>query len=227
MNVKAKVAVFPKALPAGTGLDAVILDAWATLQDLVDALEPLADSSQITKPYLPGRAGPCRGCSGSCCTVSLIAPDIVFFLAERNTTTPDLCRDWMDPVALRYGLPRLKSRPCLFLSGDLCSIYDRRPLLCRLFLCTPLSEELEVLIHSATGHGLAELQRHLRGLGVVPELVEVFPGDQYEQEIHRACRQRLFDPVRPFAGVSRYDQVSLQSLVDTRTWSVLTRTGPA
>ncbi len=236
-----KVVLQPKRINQLTGLDLIILEPDASLQDLIDAMQPFAGwHGGLYKLQLRG-PGECRGCSNSCCSTSPIAPDPIGFAAIRGAhglTNAELLARYCDPDDRARGLVRFRSYPCTFLSPDgLCTVYEHRPLVCRLFICCTLSPALENLIHNGLGAGLAALSRQMAPLAPPGAIISrggqvgskqaaefdrfhrlwvrgiMTEGDELPPAWHR----------NPFADAAAYAEIPLWSLVTAGDWSELTR----
>lgn len=226
-----KVAVFPKPWHNEVGLDAVILEPDATAADLLAAMEPFSDDEEITKPYLPARRGVCRGCPDNCCVRSWIAPDlpaVSALLKSRGLTWTELADRYLDRAAYARGVVRFRSRPCIFLVDNCCQVYEDRPAICRFFVCSPLTAELEDLGHRIIGVGLAALIQTFSRSGLLPEKPDLLPiiewhnksTDLYEQEFLRFYLDSLG---RQAPERFSYAQVLLKDLCNPGQWQTLTR----
>lgn len=242
-----RLALYPKELERVTGLDLVILEPGATVQDLADAFQPFAGcEGGIFKRTLKG-SGPCRACLNSCCTTSIIAPDPISFDATARglgLSEAVLLSQRCDPTALAEGVVRLHSYPCTFLGEDgTCTMYDHRSLICRFFICCPYSPGLEDLVHNILGAGLAALVRGLQAQGLVPPTAPsgyTAPAlhqamAAYEEEFNRFYRSWVLRDVdsnetmppawyeNPFDSARSYGEIPLHPFATAEQWQRLTR----
>lgn|GEM_PF-3933996 len=234
-----RLVLQPKRMSGRIGLDLVILEPDATLQDLIQALQPFAEChGEVYKLQLKG-PGQCRGCVDSCCTTSIIAPDSVGFSAVASAlglTESEFLAAHCDPVHLERGQVRFYSRPCEFLSADgLCTIYQVRPLVCRLFICCTLSPALEALLQNALGASLAATVHHLTGHELLAHFAHPTPGAESDVGferlyatwvVHAPTGNEVQVPAwheNPFLGAGSYAEIPLWSLVTSDDWHELTR----
>lgn len=163
------VKLIPCEIEGEVGLDVVIANQDATVADLIQALQQPADDSTIIKPYHKQRYGVCRGCVNNCCKYNSIVVDLV--AAERLSAHLGLSlRDFAHSYLSCHSdlpFPEFKRRPCPFLVDDCCTVYVNRALICRLYLCTPMTERLEKLRAAVLLMGEAALRQRLLEEGVV------------------------------------------------------------
>jgi hypothetical protein len=244
-----RLVLQPKSIDRLTGLDLIILEPDATLQDLVDAFDPYAGTAGHLHKLQLGGIGECKGCVNNCCHNSIIAPDPIGFESMRNhlgLTESEFLAERCDPDGLARGVVRLRSYPCTFLSAErTCTIYEGRALICRLFICCPLSPALENLLQNALGAGLAGLATRLQALGLLePIHPEGYRSDNltmagYEMAFDRFYRRwvgRQVDPgeemvpaweKNPFDTARSYGEIPLWAFVTPDDWRELTRGGLA
>lgn len=144
----------------------------ATVQDLLDAWQPLCDDQSLFKQYALDNHALCKGCQLNCCNTAYVIPDLVSFrrMAEMlNLNYSDFINRYFQAEKLRVGLLRLVPEPCIFLQDNICSIYPVRSLICRLYLCTPLLGETEQLIYKIAWSGAAATQVLAARLGLLTE----------------------------------------------------------
>lgn len=240
-----RLVLQPKQIDRLTGLDLIILEPDATLQDLVDAIQPYAGcAGDLHKLQLRG-PGDCKGCVNNCCNTSIIAPDPIGFhrMARRTGLSAEaFLADRFDPEGLAHGVVRLHSYPCTFLSADrICTIYEDRALICRLFLCCPISPALENLLQNALGAGLASLAHRLREQGLLGDL---HPDGYRSDNLAAASYEAAFDryyrrwvgreaaegeelppawEANPFDSASGYQEIPLWAFATAADWRELTR----
>lgn len=144
----------------------------ATVQDLLDAWQPLCDDQTIFKQYARDKHALCKDCQRNCCNTAYVIPDLVSFrhMAEMlGTAYDDFVVRYFQAEKREVGLLRLIPEPCIFLRDNICSIYPVRSLICRFYLCTPLLGQTEQLIYKIAWSGSAATQVFARQQGLVPE----------------------------------------------------------
>ncbi len=198
---------------AGLG---VKLNGPATVQDLLDAWQPLCDDQSLFKQYALDNHALCKGCQLNCCNTAYVIPDLVSFrkMAELLDLNPaEFISQYFQGEKLQVGLLRLVPEPCIFLRDNICSIYPVRSLICRFYLCTPLLGATEQLIYKIAWSGAAATQIFAAQLGLVTE-----------QRSGASSFDRLFlgllDEYRDSSGVQcflearNYDEISLQHFTE-------------
>ncbi|MCX5779612.1 MAG: YkgJ family cysteine cluster protein [Firmicutes bacterium] len=139
----------------------VRMNGPATVQDLLDAWQPLCDDPTIYKSYAEGNYAACRGCQLNCCPTAYVIPDLVSFkrmAASLELDHAEFIDRYCQKEKLEVGLLRLQPNPCTFLSDNICTVYPVRSLICRLYLCTRLLGETEELIYKIAWTGAAATQ---------------------------------------------------------------------
>ena len=211
------------------GLDLAIRDPKATVQDLIEAIQPWCDDEHIHKLYMEGYQGACRGCAVNCCRECFVLPDAISFrwLQEHLRLEPaEFIRQYFDPERLAKGLPRLKSSPCAFLREDLCTVYPYRTLICRLYICTlwPMKPK-----PWSTGQWppIGEFLRIARTEGYLPKAEEAVEARSaactgYEKLMLELIQGEAERPDNPFRGALKYEEVSLRAFCTEAEWQRLT-----
>ena len=212
-----KLYFYPRRIEGKTGLELTITDSSATVEDLVEAIQPWCTDLYIYKQYLKENRGSCEGCPVNCCRESLVIPDIVSFqrlCQVLGVEGEEFFARYIDPEMLKQGLPRLKSSPCVFLDDRLCSVYHSRTLICRLYLCTPISDSASSLLYRVIAAGTGEFIRWARLEGVIPK--EARPGGAgYNRMLWDLIYPESINPYNPFQGVSSYQEVPLKHFLDS------------
>jgi len=165
-----KVSVYKDWENGKLGLGVKVAGKGATLADLLQAWEPLADDDTVFKQYAQDNYSVCKGCRVNCCRQAYVIPDLVSLkkMSDYLGLSPqEFAVRYFDQEKLRLSLPRLRSSPCLFLVEDCCSVYPARTLICRFYLCTHILGETEELIYSIALAGMAATQIYLHRLGIV------------------------------------------------------------
>lgn len=149
----------------------VQMDSSATVQDLLNAWQPLCDDQTIYKQFAEGNYAGCKGCRLNCCSTAYVIPDLVSFkkmAGEFQLDYSEFIREYFQPEKLQVGLLRLLPNPCVFLADNICSIYGVRSLICRFYLCTPLQGDTEELIYKIAWSGAAATQIFAEQEGLLP-----------------------------------------------------------
>jgi len=143
------------------GIKVHINDDNATLQDLLDAWQPLCDDEKLRKLYAEGQHHACRACTVNCCNTAYVIPDLIAFkkmAALNRLDYPQFVARYFQQEKLKAGLLRMQPNPCIFLQNNLCTVYPVRSLICRFYLCCKLAGETEQLIYSLSWTGAAATQ---------------------------------------------------------------------
>lgn len=212
------VRFVPKTIQGRTGLDLQLESADATVQDLLTAVQPWCDDDRIHKQYLPGAYGSCAGCAVNCCRQCFVVPDLISFhrLARATGRTAEqFTAECFDPDLLTQGLPRLKSGPCLFWreSDGLCTVYASRTLICRLYLCTPLTDSASQVVYGVVQAGMGAFVRWARQHKLIPRSAQT-PAGGYAGMLARAIEQAADWEGNPFHGAAGYEDVELRSFIE-------------
>ncbi len=123
------------------------LNQTATVADLLEAMQLATDDANLLKPRLQTRYGVCAGCRANCCHHYDVTPDYLSVRRLADQQQLDLtafAQKWLD-LSENLPFPQWKKHPCPFLKDELCTIYQERALICRLYLCTPMGDSLEKL----------------------------------------------------------------------------------
>lgn len=227
--------LLPYEIEGEMGLDVVIDDQEASVEDLIVALQQPADDPTILKPYHKQRYGICRGCINNCCKYNSIVIDLV--AAERLAAQQGLSLSRFAQTYLScqpdLPFPELRRRPCPFLVQNCCSVYSARALICRLYLCTPMTERLEKLRCAVLFAGEAALRQRLVEL-------ELAPLNWHAESLHADLERRyqagtmsvagyteaveqleLLLYCNPFLRTNSYSAVRLKSCCTAALWQQL------
>lgn len=228
-----KAEFFPCQIEGVWGLDLAIRDSKATVQDLIEAIQPWCDDEQIHKLYMEGYQGACRGCAVNCCRECFVLPDAISFrwLQEHLRLEPaEFIRQYFDPECLGKGLPRLNSSPCIFLREGLCTVYPYRTLICRLYICTPMSDEAQTLVYGTVAAGIGEFLRQAQTAGYLSKAEEAGEAGRtgpaawlgYEKMMLELVQAEAERPDNPFRGALKYEEVPLRAFCTEAEWQRLT-----
>ena len=197
------------------GCDVRVLDPQATVADLMDALDEFA----------AGHLADCKGCDGCCQERAPLLSADVPALAEMlsgNSAWPAHAvvaafgllqvDDGVSDVMLRRDADGVCAR--LDRENRCCTIWPRRPFVCRSHFCLPRSDSLERLRQDIANLGLNELTRLLlaeEAIGAPPvdgdRLAERLNGDDY--------------PPNAFSGKTDYRDILLKDCADSELWQEL------
>ncbi|NLC08062.1 MAG: YkgJ family cysteine cluster protein [Syntrophomonadaceae bacterium] len=221
-----KVEFFPCLIEEVWGLDLAIHDERATVQDLIEAIQPWCDDNQIYKAYLAEKQGPCRGCPINCCRECFVLPDAISFgwLHESLGVTPtEFIKRYFDQELLSKGLPRLRSSPCIFLKEGLCTVYPHRTLICRLYICTPMTDEAQTMVYGVVAAGIGEFIRLAEEQGLLNIQGANVAWSGYEKMMLELIRFEADRADNPFRGARDYQSIPLRSFCSEADWQVLTQ----
>ncbi|NPV90928.1 MAG: YkgJ family cysteine cluster protein [Firmicutes bacterium] len=212
-----KVLFNPVPIDGKTGLDLEVSDQSATVADLLDAIQPWCADGSIHKQYLEESRGSCEGCLVNCCRECLVVPDIVAFhrlSREFGLDTRGFIDRFIDPEQLRLGLPSLRSSPCVFLRDRICTVYQSRTLICRLYICTPMTSGASDVVYRVIAAGMGGFIRLAREAGLLG--AGLAPGSTgYGRLLWDLVQPEAVRPDNPFHRASSYHEVPLQPFLVT------------
>ncbi|MDD2373605.1 MAG: YkgJ family cysteine cluster protein [Syntrophomonadaceae bacterium] len=154
----------------GNGIEVRVNDNRATLQDLLDAWQPLCDDERLYKLYAQNQHMACRGCTVNCCNTAYVIPDLIAFKKMAKYTGldyPGFIARYFQEDKLKVGLLRMQPDPCIFLQDNICTIYPLRSLICRFYLCCKVAGDTEQLIYSLSWTGATATQLFVEELGLL------------------------------------------------------------
>ncbi|MGI6344061.1 MAG: YkgJ family cysteine cluster protein [Bacillota bacterium] len=229
------VSLLKCAIDGEMGLDVSVTDPDATVADLLAAMQQPADDPTVFKPFHKQRYAICAGCVNNCCRSNRITPDLVSALAlaaSLGLSLQQFARAYLNCAAdLPY--PEFRRRPCPFLRNDRCSVYRDRALICRLYLCTPMSDRLEQLRGAVLLAGETALQQRLLELGIGPHqwqparqrqsLRQRYQRGELSQERYRREQEQLETLLEhnPFREGKGYGSVRLVDCCPDWLWMAL------
>lgn len=170
-----KIEIYYDENDEADGLRVRVKDNNATLQDLLDAWQPLCDDERLYKLYAEGQHRACRACTVNCCNTAYVIPDLVAFkkmAALTHLDHPEFVARYFQEEKLKAGLLRMKPNPCIFLQENVCTIYPVRSLICRFYLCCQLAGETEQLVYSLSWIGAAATQLFAEKMGLLKSYPE-------------------------------------------------------
>lgn len=216
-------------------LDLKSLSAKARVNDLLQAFQQATDDKLIYKPQLKTRYGVCAGCRDNCCRQFEINPDFLSatkIAKSKGMGLKEYSLKFLDFNEDLY-FPKFIGKPCPYLKSNLCTIYPIRPLICRLYLCTPMSDSLENLRAAVCYMGEGALIVELLKEGLLP------PSFTYEYRIQTIesdwqagnITKRVYDlrmeqhylmyHQNPYLKGSDYDSVLLKDCCPEGFWQTL------
>jgi Fe-S-cluster containining protein len=196
-----KIEVYQEEENGKLAIGLHINDHGASLQDLLEAWQPLCDDKTIYKSYASGFHDLCKGCQVNCCNTAYVIPDLVAFkkiCKSLALSHEEFIKEYFDPEKAAAGLLRLRPNPCIFLRDNICSIYSLRTLICRFYICSRLTGAAEELIYRLSWTGAAATQVFAEQQG----LVEKQPTAAFTSFDLLFCR--LLEQYRESEGVSYF-----------------------
>jgi Fe-S-cluster containining protein len=193
-----------------------INDDSATLQDLLDAWQPLCDDESVPKQYAPENCSICKGCLVNCCNTAYVIPDLIAFkkmAARFNNDYRQMLDKYYDQEKREAGFLRLKPNPCVFLENNICTIYPVRTLICRFYICTDILGDTQQLIYSITWAGIAATQLFAEEQGLINHDQKVSKSS-FDLMLERLVDEyRSSDKVTPFFKAKEYSDILLKPFV--------------
>ncbi|MCE5196268.1 MAG: YkgJ family cysteine cluster protein [Negativicutes bacterium] len=211
------------------------LSQTATVADLLRAMQLATDDADLLKPRLQTRYGVCAGCRANCCHHYDVTPDYLSVrrLADRQQLdVTAFARKWLD-LSENLAFPQWKKHPCPFLKDELCTIYQERALICRLYLCTPMGDSLEKLRCAVSLMGEGALRLMLVRAEIAPKAwgyraladdlkLRLRQGNltraHYEDEMEQL---HLMTERNPFLWAADYSEIRLADCCTDDFWALL------
>jgi Fe-S-cluster containining protein len=198
------------------GIEVRVNDNSATLQDLLDAWQPLCDDERLYKLYAEKQHQACRGCTVNCCNTAYVIPDLIAFKKMASfigLDYPEFITGYFQEEKLKVGLLRMQPDPCVFLQDNICTIYPLRSLICRFYLCCKLAGDTEQLIYSLSWTGAAATQLFVEELGLLPDS----PGQglsSFDMMFKKLIEDYRYDPnIELFMKAREYRDISLAPFI--------------
>lgn len=197
-----RVLASPVQLGSGLGLDILINDEAATVEDLLEAYGAASNDVDLLKEQrcfpIVEPHGTCFGCT-HCChrfNIFLSRLDVIRLAAAEGVTCQEFIAFCTAYEPWKVDRMRLAdpTRYCLRDDDQGCGKYADRPLICHLFICCPHTTRAKRLIGEV--NRLAE-----------QELVD--------------WRFGRIDPANPFNDKFSYSQVLLKDCIDPELWQEL------
>lgn len=216
-------------------LDLLSVSPDATVQDLIDALQEATDDPTVYKPQLKPRYGICAGCVDNCCRQYEIYPDLISankIAQAKNLSLKDYAKRHLDRDKDLYFL-KFTGKPCPHLKDNLCTIYPFRPIICRLFLCTPMTDDLENLRASVSYMGESALIVELLKTGLLAptytykhrlkNLKKDLSTKYIKPDVYTLRAQQLYLMYKknPFLKEKSYENIYLKDCCPTAFWEDL------
>jgi len=188
----------------------------ATLQDLLDAWQPLCDDASIYKQYAPDNYSVCRGCQINCCNTAYVMPDLIAVrkMAEYlKTDYRSLIERYMQVDKAEAGILQMQL-PCAFLQEGICSIYPVRSLICRFYICTDILGATQQLIYSITMTGITAAAVWAEKEGLVQSMADRGQSS-FELLLQRLLNEyRSHEQVKLFLEAENYSDIPLQPFLN-------------
>ncbi|MGE5653061.1 MAG: YkgJ family cysteine cluster protein, partial [Bacillota bacterium] len=199
------------------------------------SMQAPADDAAVFKPLHKQRYGRCEGCVNNCCKSNDIIVDRVAAEAIASRLGMGLRQFAANYLRLNDDLlfPEFRKRPCPFLINNRCTVYQERALICRLYLCSPMTDRLEKLRCAVSLAGEAALRQRLVELGLAPSS---WQASALRSHLRARYQAGEIDPVRwhvereqlelllvrnPFADGADYTQVRLVDCCTDALWDKL------
>lgn len=164
---------------ADNKLDYIKLSPSDSVQSISDALQQYLNFYPLS----------CDSCKESCCSVFPIRPDNVFmkqpefFPVEKQQCNGNwFLKDALDFENRLYVMPKKETSNgaiCYYCNDGKCTIYNERPILCRLYTCISISDRWNELLNiivqaykNALEYEIMEQTVRLRGGKVSPHPIE-------------------------------------------------------
>jgi hypothetical protein len=222
MNPRVEFA--PVNIKGKTGIDVVIHSEEATLADYLSALEEYIERG--TYQRVRAETGKCEGCD-VCCQerVPLTSLDVLVLqkglapglpLGEFFKRFTNVC---VSGPVVDITLARQSDGKCIFLNRDTrrCLNYNERPLVCRTYICTPLTSRARKLRDAIVNTGEDELVRLWFRSSVKDGLV-----------IHEAWDPEINEEdwlENAWTGKITPQQVYLKDIIPSSLWNELYKKG--
>jgi len=212
-----------------TALDILIADQNASVLDYLFAVDDFIVNAPVERARNQWSSS-CYGCF-ACCQERVPLTSIDYEQIFRYHTIRAEKHTWrrcLDIISLITVVGRQvditlrldRSGMCIFLDRNrgLCTIYPIRPLVCRMYVCTPLSKNAADLRELVVNMGEDELVRLWLWDALHAKTMPVFhEGDQADIHIEDWKEN-------PFSGKKDYRDILLKDLCPPGLWKRLTQT---
>jgi len=209
-----------------TGLDILIADHKSSVADYLSAVDEFAPVGRSRNKLSSG----CFGCF-ACCQERIPLTSIDYEQIFSHHLIKSVEHNWprfLDKISLITVVGRRvditlrldRGGMCIFLDRNkgLCTIYPIRPLVCRTYICAPLSKNAADLRELIVNQGEDELVRLWLEDALHAEAMPVYhEGDQADIRIED-WREN------PFSGKKEYRDILLKDLCPPGLWRRLTQT---
>jgi hypothetical protein len=219
-----KAFALPVDVNGETGLDILLADPSATIEDYLAAVDSFVADVSVGRHRNQGSTG-CYGCF-ACCQERIPLTSIDFnrlFTYHLDFAGELSWRRFLNKISLisvegrqvDITLRLDQEGFCIFLNQKegLCNIYPIRPLVCRTYICLPLAKNALDLRELVVNLGEDELVR-LWLADAVGEIPAYHEGDQPELHIEDWV-------LNPFSGKKDYQDVFLKDLCPPELWARL------
>ncbi|MEW6661636.1 MAG: YkgJ family cysteine cluster protein [Bacillota bacterium] len=223
---KPKVIARPVDIKGKTGLDILVADPNASVADYLSAVDGFISRAPVERSRSQGSPC-CLGCY-ACCQERIPLTSIDYdrlFTHHLAKAEEQPWRRFLDKISLISVKGRQvditmrldQEGLCIYLDRNkgLCSIYPIRPLVCRTYICAPLSKNAMDLRELVVNLGEDELVRlWLEDAAQVKEIPAYHEGDQPDLRIEDWGES-------PFSGKKDYRDVLLKDLCTPGLWNRL------
>lgn len=218
-----KIDILPYYKGDIIGIDVVVHDKWATVEDFTSSLDDYIIKGKLTRVRSSNTQ--CEGCD-ICCQerIPLTSLD-VFRLNKTLNKGLDLNEFlkrytyvYVSERAVDISLRRDIEEKCIFLdkSTGKCSHYLSRPFVCRTYICTLLSQRAEGLRNTIVNTGEDELVRLWLEAGR-----KEFEGP-IMHEAYNPCVKEDDWCISHWTDKKDYNEVYIKDIVQPKLWNKLT-----
>jgi Fe-S-cluster containining protein len=211
-----RVEALPVVIRGKNGYEIKVNSFDATVQDYLDAINVFIEKNVLFRSR-NSAAGSCYGCD--LCCQERIPMTVVDVLKLQGTNLEEVFQKFLhvyvEDRIVDITMALDNSRRCIFLDKGkaICTIYEKRPLVCQTFVCCPASETAQLLREKIVNTGEDELVRLWFSVT-----------DNHELIINEAISPNLNIkdyPKTPFFDAEQYKQVKLRDICSLALWSKL------
>jgi Fe-S-cluster containining protein len=211
-----RVEAVPTEIKGQTGYDIRVLDAGATVQEYIDAINSFIEEKACYRTRKPAQEN-CYGCDLCCQERAPVTAVDAYGLGEdlRETLLQKLHVCVEDRV-VDIILARNDEDKCRLLNTEkgICTIYGKRPLVCQTFICCPSTKNAKQLREQVVNAGEDELVRQWFAIGQ-----KSVDNNLIIHEAFEPAPDMTDYPQNAFAGAKNYSDVKLRDICSPSLWS--------